>query len=87
MKVAFPWDGNATLKFYRIQGRVTLLEFDSGLFLFLTADSLTTYEVSNGSGDEQGRKCTGYYTEEHCEYETADGITTEDEDAEQYEQC
>ena len=37
-------------------------------------------------GNEQRRQCTEYNTQNHGEREAADGITTEDEDTQQYNQ-
>lgn len=42
--------------------------------------------VSDRRCNEQRRQCTEYNTQNHGEREAADGITTEDEDTQQYNQ-
>ena len=44
------------------------------------------HQVGHGGGDEHGGECTGDYTEQHCEDERADGVATEDEDADEHEE-
>ena len=52
-----------------------------GFLLFATVD-----EVGDRGSHEQGGHGADYYTENHCEHEAADGVTAEDEDADEYEQ-
>ena len=52
-----------------------------GFLLAATVD-----EVGDGGGHEKGGHGAYYHTENHCEHEAADGVTAEDEDADEYEQ-
>ena len=60
--------------------------FDS-LVSTLTFVAAAQCHVGNRSSNEDRGESTEYHTENHCEREAADAVTTEDEDTEQYDQC
>ncbi len=55
--------------------------------LFSSRHLISHSQISDRRCNEQRRQCTEYNTQNHCECEAADRVTTEDEDTQQYNQC
>ena len=62
------------------------ISFGYGLFTgALGLHYVLQHHVCDRRCNEQRRQCTNYNTEDHCECEAADRVTTKDEDTQQYD--